>query len=83
MQFLVKLSIVGGVSDDLLIELLDSCLALSVSLNSSVHIINKCVEVLLVLKGDLVVCSLICLEPRDDLCFIKTEGKRVILDIDP
>ena len=83
MHLPVELGIGGGVSDDLLVEVLDSSLALSVGLDCSVHIRDERVEVLLVLSGDFIVSSLVCLEPGDNFCLIKTEGERVVLNVDP
>ena len=79
----VEFSIGSGVSDDLIVKHLDSGLAFSVLVDSSVHISNERVEVILVFLGNGVVLSLIILEPSDNLSFIETEGECVVLGINP
>ena len=83
MQLPVEFSVSGGVSNNLLVKVLDSCFSCSVGVNSGVDVGDKGVEVVLVLLGDLVVFGLIVSEPRDNFVLVEVKGESMVLDVDP
>jgi len=79
----VEVCISSGVSDNLLVEVLNMVGTCLVLLNGYVDIIDERHEVVLVLSGNILVPGVGLVEPCDDLILVEVEGEGVVLDVDP